>query len=405
MNVTKYIPCSLYDIQGFQEWLDEMALQGLFLEQITHRKNQAVFREGKSKPVRYRLDPVGKSKERDLERETPYKQAGWSFVDYIPGWYYIFSCDNPEAPELYSDPQSLAASMDYIVQRNIRLTLLIALTPLVLILLCFLLLPNHFLLEIILWRSTRNSIRLALSFLVMLFISVCLILRTRQLLIIHRTLAQGLPLRSKKRWKSSRLSVLFWGIWFLIILFINLFPLALPAQRTQIYSLGETTASHPWPTLAQIEGLDGENFPEEGYLALNDSFFAPVQEYLEVSLPNRDLPRPGRYLIGAQYIQANSPATAKLLYRILRDDRYDYLKKCIQWNGPLVHISELTPFTLQDHPELDRLEVARFRRASQDGWAFAALAGNEILLVEYDGFAQPEDCLKLFLDAMDAPNP
>ena len=32
MMVKKAIPCSLLDIQGVQEWLDEMVLQGLFLE-------------------------------------------------------------------------------------------------------------------------------------------------------------------------------------------------------------------------------------------------------------------------------------------------------------------------------------------------------------------------------------
>ena len=37
MTVQKPVPCSLYDIRGIQEWLDEMALQGLFLKGANRR--------------------------------------------------------------------------------------------------------------------------------------------------------------------------------------------------------------------------------------------------------------------------------------------------------------------------------------------------------------------------------
>lgn len=38
MTVKKPVPCSVYDIPGMQEWLDEMALQGLFLVALDGEK-------------------------------------------------------------------------------------------------------------------------------------------------------------------------------------------------------------------------------------------------------------------------------------------------------------------------------------------------------------------------------
>lgn len=43
MTVKRPIPCSLYDIQGMQDWLDEMALQGLFFQNFTRRNDAANF--------------------------------------------------------------------------------------------------------------------------------------------------------------------------------------------------------------------------------------------------------------------------------------------------------------------------------------------------------------------------
>ena len=39
MFVKKVVPCSLYDIQGMQDWLDEMALQGLFFKEFAKHQD------------------------------------------------------------------------------------------------------------------------------------------------------------------------------------------------------------------------------------------------------------------------------------------------------------------------------------------------------------------------------
>ena len=75
MTVKRPIPCSLYDIQGMQDWLDEMALQGLFFQNFTRRNDAANFLVDAPRPVRYRLDPVGEHWN-DVERKENYAQMG-----------------------------------------------------------------------------------------------------------------------------------------------------------------------------------------------------------------------------------------------------------------------------------------------------------------------------------------
>ena len=46
MTVKKNIPCSFYDIPSLESWLDEMALQGLFLKNFSRQFDWAVFEVG-----------------------------------------------------------------------------------------------------------------------------------------------------------------------------------------------------------------------------------------------------------------------------------------------------------------------------------------------------------------------
>ena len=57
----------------------------------------------------------------------------------------------------------------------------------------------------------------------------------------------------------------------------------------------------------------------------------------------------------------------------------------------------------QTWPGLDRLETARYTQQGQQAWTFAALQGKDVLVVQYVGFARLEDCLPLFLEALDQP--
>ena len=117
------------------------------------------------------------------------------------------------------------------------------------------------------------------------------------------------------------------------------------------------------------------------------------------------LDRPYPLSVTVQYDQARSPKTARLVYQLRRDQEAQELKAALSYDNPLSYVSHLQPFEQREYPGLDSLETVRFRRGGADSWLFTALRGNDVLVVEYCGPAEPEDCLPLFLEALDKEVP
>lgn len=217
MTVKKPVPCSIYDIRGIQEWLDEMARQGLFLKEVNPRFERAEFEAGDPAPVRYRLDPAVRKRTEDGERIALYAQMGWNYVDRIGRWYCIFSCDDPKAPELYTDPQSLSLAMDSLVRRDIRNHLLIVLLFVLLIPLILFFPTPYSLKNLLLWEDPRDLVMTIILFALLPFPFIFAFFDIRRILKIRNTLAHGLPLPAKKRW--NRPSFWSWYIPFWVILY------------------------------------------------------------------------------------------------------------------------------------------------------------------------------------------
>lgn len=407
MTVKKPVPCSLYDIRGIQEWLDEMALKGLFLVEFNTHCDRATFEQGDPRPVRYRLDPMGKNAEKDKEREEPYAQMGWTYVDQMLKLFYVFSCDDPAAPELYSDPQSLALAMNSLVRRQIRNGLLSSL--LVLSILVIILLPGPFqsVRNLLLWENLQELVKDGLVLALMIVCLLILPFEIRRTIKIRDTLAQSLPLKAKRRW--NRLPFLAWYLPLYCAIFF-LPTLLFPRTNMDIFDLEDADPARPWPTIVQMEQAGPNRPPEcwsprtDGYISENKSPFAPVQEFVSRhQLANADYPYSLSTTI--RYIQANSPKTARWLYQLEKREKAKSLKKR-QQAPHSYRTTDLTPFTPRDWPGLDRLEVATLQgETGQLGWTFAVLRDRDVLLADYTGPARWEDCLPLFLEALDKEAP
>lgn len=74
--VRKWTPVSSYDIQGLESWLQDLALQGLYLEQF--RPLFCTFYSDAAKRTRYRIEPT---------------TGGWTMTCPGPCWSYT----NPTA--------------------------------------------------------------------------------------------------------------------------------------------------------------------------------------------------------------------------------------------------------------------------------------------------------------------
>lgn len=403
MTVSKPIPCSIYDLRGIQEWLDEMSLQGLFLKEVNRRFDRAEFEVGGPAPVRYRLDPIIRKGKEDDEHIALYARMGWNYVDRVYTWYNIFSCADPEAPELYSDYQSLALAMDGLVRRDFRNHVLLALSLLaVLLLMLFFPTPGYSFRNLLLWERPEYVFDMVAYPIVLVLCLPLLVFEYRRTRKIRDTLAQGLPLKAEKRRNKPP----WYVVWALTYLPIFLLPkLIFPDVGWDVCGLEERTPAHPWPTAAQVEAVGTHPLTEEpvtdGYIRYNDSPFAPVQE--EVSrhrVLDPDDPTDTDLHTTVRYVRAGSPKIAQWLYQMERDRETKSLKDR-QSTRYTYQVTNLVPFASRDWTGLDRLEIASYQWRDQDSWTFAALRGNDVLLVDYTGAARWEDCLPLFLEALD----
>ena len=111
------VPCLDYDVPAMESWLEEQAMQGLFLSKDDgFFLGLACFETGNPKRVRYRLGAVPKEKafsEFDEKKQAAIalaEEMGWEFV---AEWkeFLIYRCDDAHLPELNTDPAVQALSL------------------------------------------------------------------------------------------------------------------------------------------------------------------------------------------------------------------------------------------------------------------------------------------------------
>ena len=110
-------PCAPYDIPAMQGWLEDMAAKGLHLSKDGFFGFFTTFEVGPPKQERFRLEPTDRknglfSREYDPDdaQVQMLRQMGWTYRARR-GQFYIFSTDDPDAPELNTDPQVQAMTM------------------------------------------------------------------------------------------------------------------------------------------------------------------------------------------------------------------------------------------------------------------------------------------------------
>ena len=116
-TVRMFLPISLYDIPGLEQWLEEQASRGLF---PTHLGSWATFRTGAAPGTRFRVEPWGKlGTEPTPEQLDLYQSQGWHYAFPIGRAYFLFYTEDPSAPELYTDYESRGLSLERL-ERQVR---------------------------------------------------------------------------------------------------------------------------------------------------------------------------------------------------------------------------------------------------------------------------------------------
>ena len=110
-------PCPAYDIPAMESWLEDMAAKGLHLSKDGFFGPTVSFEEGPPKRERFRLEPtttnggiLSNEYAPDEDIQAFAAQMGWTYRARR-GQFHIWSCDDPHAPELHTDPQIQAMSV------------------------------------------------------------------------------------------------------------------------------------------------------------------------------------------------------------------------------------------------------------------------------------------------------
>lgn len=116
--VRRIIPFGSGDIPAVQHWLEDMAEKGLFFKECGLLF--AKFTRGEPKKMRYRLDfcDVVACDIPDEKKEL-YEQSGWQVVGEFKSDFVVVCTDDPDAPEIYTEPELLVKPLKNISGRQL----------------------------------------------------------------------------------------------------------------------------------------------------------------------------------------------------------------------------------------------------------------------------------------------
>ena len=119
----KLMPMNIYDVAAQQARMEDQAARGWFAVSVPGIFFLAVFEKGEPKAVRYRLEPAPvKESCPDPERLAAYQSMGWEYVDTSGKSMHLWRCDDPDAPELHTDPETEAQAYDRLFRRQQKVT-------------------------------------------------------------------------------------------------------------------------------------------------------------------------------------------------------------------------------------------------------------------------------------------
>lgn len=373
-TVYKLIPVDFVDIDRFEGWAEDMARRGLYLHHLTPFLF-AAFQRGEPAPVRYRLEPRGSFWSR--ESQNYCRSLGWAFVCQVGRWFDLYRNDDPEAPELHTDPVVHSYALDR-VSRSLRILTAV-------LVLCFvgelaaLLLP--YLLSDTPVRLLLNASGITALSVLVLFLVLGMEFRSLgSFFRLRRRLREGIVPGRHSWWFTGR-----WNLGLLLFDLVLLAALiASPLVLCSVEWEGElATAERPFPILElrelesnpaleavpspitlEIFGYDSHN-----YVRRNWSLLAPGQYEVEQRLTDGRDYEPSLtmewYRLSLPFLA--SPLLDELVYRYTEYNSFpdEYI------------VSELTL------PGFDRAVLVQDNR--WPGQELFLQAGNVVIYLDYSG--------------------
>ena len=373
-TVYKLIPVDFVDVDRFEGWAEDMARRGLYLHHLTPFLF-AAFQRGEPAPVRYRLEPRGSFWSR--ESQNYCRSLGWEFVFHVGRWFDLYRNDDPEAPELHTDPVVHSYALDRI-SRSLRiLTAVLVLCfvgELAALLLPYLLSETPVLLLLDVSGISTLSILVLLLLLWVEFRSLGSFFRLR------RRLREGI-VPGRQSWRSS-------ARWYFGLLLFDLVLLAAliatPLVMRSVEWEGElATAERPFPIL-ELRELEGDPALEAVPSPITLEIFGyDSHNYVR---RNWSLLAPGQYEVDQHLTGSGDyePRLDMLWYRLsLPCLASPLLDDLITRYSDLRYAPEHYTVTEPELPGFDRAVLVQDNR--WPGQELFLQAGNVVIYLDYSG--------------------
>ena len=373
-TVYKLIPVDFVDIDRFEGWAEDMARRGLYLHHLTPFLF-AAFQRGEPAPVRYRLEPRGSFWSR--ESQNYCRSLGWAFVFHVGRWFDLYRNDDPEAPELHTDPVVHSYALDRI-SRSLRILTAV-------LVLCFvgelaaLLLP-YLLSETPVLLLLDVSVIATLSILVLLLLLWVEFRSLGSFFRLRRRLREGI-VPGRQSWRSS-------ARWYFGLLLFDLVLLAAliatPLVMRSVEWEGElATAERPFPIL-ELRELESDPALEAVPSPITLEIFGyDSHNYVR---RNWSLLAPGQYEVDQRLTGSGDyePRLDMLWYRLsLPCLASPLLDDLITRYSDLRYAPEHYTVTEPELPGFDRAVLVQDNR--WPGQELFLQAGNVVIYLDYSG--------------------
>ena len=373
-TVYKLIPVDFVDVDRFEGWAEDMARRGLYLHHLTPFLF-AAFQRGEPAPVRYRLEPRGSFWSR--ESQNYCRSLGWEFVFHVGRWFDLYRNDDPEAPELHTDPVVHSYALDRI-SRSLRILTAV-------LVLCFvgelaaLLLP-YLLSDAPVLLLLDVSVIATLSILVLLLLLWVEFRSLGSFFRLRRRLREGI-VPGRQSWRSS-------ARWYFGLLLFDLVLLAAliatPLVMRSVEWEGElATAERPFPIL-ELRELEGDPALEAVPSPITLEIFGyDSHNYVR---RNWSLLAPGQYEVDQHLTGSGDyePRLDMLWYRLsLPCLASPLLDDLISRYSDLRYAPEHYTVTEPELPGFDRAVLVQDNR--WPGQELFLQAGNVVIYLDYSG--------------------
>lgn len=357
-----------FDTPAVQAWLEDRAAQGLFLERY---RRLCDFTPGEPKAVRYRLEPlVRREKAPDQHRRELFEELGWRYVCTVGKSWHIWCCDDPDAPELFTEPETEGDAYLYMLRRERRaMRWLWAATAAILALLVWDFCSGPYLLKAVdHWSTWWISIVTWLDLAALVPVAIYSYRVFRRYI---RALKLGIPQPHRRPYGRARamsmVLVVFWMVFFLTRVALLLQPSSHALEPVETFD-----RPVPCVTLAELGDTPANRTPE----ALRIQNFTARESWWVNEGDYDDSP-----FVLAKYYRMWLPFQAEQMAEA-------WVEQSAQWKG-----RQETLF----HPALDGAWLFRFDSGVQ---LLLVRQGPQLMEYQYDGELDLSGKLDVFAAAL-----